>query len=54
MKKTLINGANSDLMPNADSFIPDYIEKNLKDIGTKGGQKYSDFIDKIVDAIFKR
>lgn len=36
------------------SIIPSNIRANLEKIGEKGGQRYSDLVDKIVDLIFKK
>lgn len=39
---------------NNRSIIPNNVQENLRYLGEKGGQKYSDFVDKIVDLIFKK
>lgn len=39
---------------NGDIMVPSGIKNVLSDVGEKGGQKYSNFIDKIVDSIFKK
>lgn len=39
---------------NGDVMVPSGIKNVLSDVGAKGGQKYSNFIDKIVDLIFKK
>ncbi len=39
---------------NGDVMVPSGIKNVLSDVGAKGGQKYSNFIDKIVDSIFKK
>lgn len=39
---------------NNGSIIPNKVQGNLKYIGEKGGQKYSNLVDKIVDLIFKK
>lgn len=36
------------------SIIPTNIADNLSNIGQKGGQKYSNLVDKVVDSIFKK
>lgn len=38
---------------NNGNIIPNNIQGNLRHLGEKGGQKYSNFVDKIVDLIFK-
>lgn len=47
----------SPLIPKNDEGgvpIPGHIKDNLTKIGEKGGQKYSDFVDFVVDSLFKR
>lgn len=39
---------------NNGSIIPSAVQDNLKSLGEKGGQKYSDLVDKIVDSILKK
>ncbi len=39
---------------NNGNIIPNNIQGNLRHLGEKGGQKYSNFVDKIVDLIFKK
>ena len=39
---------------NNGGSIPNKVQGNLKNIGERGGQKYSNFVDKIVDSIFKK
>lgn len=39
---------------NNGSIIPNNVQGNLKNLGEKGGQKFSDLVDKIVDLIFKK
>lgn len=44
-------------MPTTNSngdIIPSNIQRNLKSIGEKGGQKYSNIVDKIVDTILQK
>lgn len=36
------------------SLIPPQVRKNLEQIGQKGGEKYSNFVDKLVDMILKK
>lgn len=35
------------------SVIPSNVQGNLRNLGEKGGQKYSNLIDKLVDSILK-
>lgn len=47
----------SSLVPkngNDDILVPDGIKSRISNIGVKGGQKYSDAVDSIVDFIFKK
>lgn len=47
----------SSLVPkngNGDIIVPDGIKSKISNVGVKGGQKYSDFVDSIVDLIFKK
>ena len=39
---------------NNGSIIPPNVQGNLRDLGEKGGEKYSNLVDKIVDIIFKK
>ena len=55
MNKILEN--NSSLVPKNDTgdiLVPDGIKTWISSIGVKGGQKYSDFVDSVVDLIFKK
>lgn len=36
------------------SLIPPQVRKNLEQIGQKGGEKYSNLVDKLVDIILKK
>lgn len=55
MSKFLEKITRSSLQGNqGDLMIPTEIQKNLSELGNKAGQKYSDIIDRIVDAIFKK
>jgi len=45
---------NIPLTSNQGGLIPNNIKENLENLGTKGGQKYSDLVDKIIDLIFKK
>ena len=36
------------------SIIPNNVQGNLRNIGEKGGQKYSNLVDKLVDTILKK
>lgn len=38
---------------NNGNLIPNNVQGNLRNIGEKGGKKYSDLVDKLVDSIFK-
>lgn len=40
--------------PNGDIRVPSGIKDVLSDMGAKGGQKYSNLIDKMVDSIFEK
>lgn len=39
---------------NGDITVPSGIKSTLSNIGARGGQKYSDFVDFVVDFIFKK
>lgn len=39
---------------NNGRIIPNNVQGSLKDLGEKGGQMYSNLIDKIVDVILKK
>lgn len=47
----------SSLVPkngNGDIIVPNSIKSRIFNVGVKGGQKYSDVVDSIVDLIFKK
>lgn len=47
----------SSLIPknvNGDVIVPDGIKSKISNIGVRGGQKYSDLVDFIVDFIFRK
>lgn len=47
----------SSLVPkngNGDILVPDGVKSSISNVGVKGGQKYSDVVDSIVDFIFKK
>lgn len=47
----------SSLIPKNDTgdiIVPDGIKSRISNVGVKGGQKYSDFVDSVVDLIFKK
>ena len=35
-------------------IIPTNVQNNLRNLGEKGGQKYSNLVDKLVDTILKK
>lgn len=39
---------------NGDIMIPKKVTNTLKSVGVKGGKKYCDLVDAIVDLIFKK
>lgn len=47
----------SDFVPkndNGDVMVPPSVKNIFSDMGAKGGQKYSNFIDRIVDSILTK